>query len=477
MADPRKNPRYLAILVVASLMILLGGALLRPDRSRRGEEAGSGQAAPSPTDLARLQRLTQRRSVEAVARVFADVAAQVENRVLSLDGIERTALVWSRESALTAAGEPVRAVGRASASGRSWTARAATWSPMSPIAVVALSDGPLTPALQRYPAASYPEGDWALLVWRDAAGRLEYRSAQALGVEPASCGGLELSALTLSAPIDETMLGAGVFDLDEGLFGAVGLCEGRPMPLAVESAERLVEAMLGAEHTLARIYGLRVLPLDAEHGELLGAEDGLATAAVWRGYPAFSAGLRPGDVIVEIDGKPATIDALVGRRPDRQPIQEIDPDAEEDEAAPVEQGSDEAAAPPSDPIEVVFVRWGRQRKIILNPSQSGGAEFLPAGLRWAEPTPGIEIGALAPDGPAARAGVRPGDRLLAVNGIRPSSTQQAAELMDDFLEKPAYWMLERDGRLWGAWLRKPPEPNPESEGDAEAGDAEGPTNE
>ena len=157
MATPRKNPRYLAALAIVSLTILIAGAFLRPERGRGpdGEEATT-VVTPSPTDLARLQRLTQRRSVEAVAQVFSDLAAQVEGRVLRLQGAARTALVWDRNRAVTAAGEPVHASELASARGNEWRVTGLSWSPLSPIAVVDLDGDAAIRSLPALPGRFLP---------------------------------------------------------------------------------------------------------------------------------------------------------------------------------------------------------------------------------------------------------------------------------------------------------------------------------
>jgi putative serine protease PepD len=54
--------------------------------------------------------------------------------------------------------------------------------------------------------------------------------------------------------------------------------------------------------------GIQVQPISQE----VGGSAGLFVAAVTAGGPAVEAGLRPGDVIVEVDGEPAhSVDTLI----------------------------------------------------------------------------------------------------------------------------------------------------------------------
>jgi S1-C subfamily serine protease len=57
---------------------------------------------------------------------------------------------------------------------------------------------------------------------------------------------------------------------------------------------------------------MQVQPISQDVAQATGGPAGLFVAAVTAGEPAEKAGLRPGDVIVEVDGEPApSVDTLI----------------------------------------------------------------------------------------------------------------------------------------------------------------------
>src|SRR5262249_48237046 len=90
--------------------------------------------------------------------------------------------------------------------------------------------------------------------------------------------------------------------------GSIGLGFAIPVDLARGLADQLI-----ANGTVTRpSFGLQVQPISAELAQASGGTAGLFVQAVTAGGPAASAGLQPGDVIVEIEGEPAdSIDPLI----------------------------------------------------------------------------------------------------------------------------------------------------------------------
>ena len=90
--------------------------------------------------------------------------------------------------------------------------------------------------------------------------------------------------------------------------GSIGLGFAIPVDLANGIAGDLIE-----HGTVSRpSFGMQLQAISPQLAQTTGGSPGLFVQAVTAGGPAEAAGLRPGDVIVEIDGEPATsADALV----------------------------------------------------------------------------------------------------------------------------------------------------------------------
>jgi putative serine protease PepD len=90
--------------------------------------------------------------------------------------------------------------------------------------------------------------------------------------------------------------------------GSIGLGFAIPIDLAGTVADELI-----ADGRVTRPgFGMQVQPIPRELAQAAGGTAGLFVEAVTAGGPADKAGLRPGDVIVEVDGEPAeSIDPLV----------------------------------------------------------------------------------------------------------------------------------------------------------------------
>ncbi len=63
-----------------------------------------------------------------------------------------------------------------------------------------------------------------------------------------------------------------------------------------------------------------------------------------------------------------------------------------------------------------------------------------------------EIGLLAPGGPAEKAGIQPGDRIISINGIEVSTFQDMAKIIHQQVEKPVEVKWRRDGEEYTALI-------------------------
>jgi serine protease DegS len=69
-----------------------------------------------------------------------------------------------------------------------------------------------------------------------------------------------------------------------------------------------MQAIIQHGHVIRGWLGVEVQPLTPELAESFGLEvsQGIVVASLYRNGPAWNAGLLPGDVILKIDGEPAT---------------------------------------------------------------------------------------------------------------------------------------------------------------------------
>ena len=103
------------------------------------------------------------------------------------------------------------------------------------------------------------------------------------------------------------------------------------------------------------------------------------------------------------------------------------------------------------PLEVVYVRNGVTRKTTLTPERDE-SDFGPVGRAGIRS--GLEplIGRVAPDSPAAAAGIRAGDRIVSANGAPVRALEDFAKISDDSKNKPVAVVVDRNGRQISATL-------------------------
>ncbi len=145
----------------------------------------------------------------------------------------------------------------------------------------------------------------------------------------------------------------------------------------------------------------------------LGIEPIDEVAAVEPGGAAEAAGFRPGDWIVGVAGRP--IDSLAAF-----------------DAA--------VRAHPGEPLPVEVVREGRAVSLTLVPAKVPARTF---GIAISERP---VVSAVPPGAPAAEAGLRPGDRVLAAGGVEPQDIAHLQRLIREAPpQKPIALTIERPG--------------------------------
>jgi len=156
----------------------------------------------------------------------------------------------------------------------------------------------------------------------------------------------------------------------------------------------------------AMVYGVQVAPPPV-------------VRQVLPGGAADNAGLRPGDRIVAFDGKP---------NPRWKTI------------------ADDALLSPGQPIPIEVERNGERLNLTIKPTPhteqgetAGFLDFLPDYGNVP-----IVVRVVEPNTPASEAGLRPGDRVIAVNGESVKSAEQVSQFIRDHVSQPITLSVERN---------------------------------
>ena len=156
----------------------------------------------------------------------------------------------------------------------------------------------------------------------------------------------------------------------------------------------------------AMVYGVQVAPPPV-------------VRQVLPGGAADNAGLKPGDRIVAFDGKP---------NPRWKTI------------------ADDALLSPGQPIPIEVERNGERLNLTIKPTPhteqgetAGFLDFLPDYGNVP-----IVVRVVEPNTPASEAGLRPGDRVIAVNGESVKSAEQVSQFIRDHVSQPITLSVERN---------------------------------
>ena len=153
-------------------------------------------------------------------------------------------------------------------------------------------------------------------------------------------------------------------------------------------------------------------------------KEGALVKETWRGYRGDQAGLLPGDVIVDLEGKPVrSIDDL------------------------------EVLVLPLalEIFELRVLRGPKTMQVALRarpPSSEPPVDEAHSGLQLSSPPTGYPIDSVLPGSPAARSGIEPGDRLLKIDHEDPRNLAVVQQALSQHRAKPLHVVLERGDRRW-----------------------------
>ena len=190
--------------------------------------------------------------------------------------------------------------------------------------------------------------------------------------------------------------------------------------------------------------GVTVQGMTSELAQGLGLEEvkGALVSGVLKGSPAAKAGIERGDVIVSLDDKPVT-----------------DSNALRNSIASTKPGSS---------VSLGIVRDGREKKLSValgelqsarakaDPTERGEGGHLGLAVRPVSPEEAKELGLeskqgllvaeVDPSGPAAEAGIRPGDVIEQVNRKSVSDVSELRAAVKASGGRPALFLVTREGQ-------------------------------
>ena len=236
-------------------------------------------------------------------------------------------------------------------------------------------------------------------------------------------GGAPMTYIQTDAAINPGNSGGALVDMDGDLIGVnsfivsrSGASAGVGFAIPAAMVKRVVQAAAGGGHVLVRSWlGARTQPVTPEIARSLGlaAPQGALVTDIWPGGPAERAGLKSGDIILAVNGRPAGDPAAVAFAVGAAPPGEVlDLSIRRNDR--VIRASLKAEAPPARPARDEWRVDGR------NPFQGATVvNVSPAVADELGVDPFSSRGVLVTNisrGFAMNAGLRPGDVVRNVNG-------------------------------------------------------------
>lgn len=234
-----------------------------------------------------------------------------------------------------------------------------------------------------------------------------------------------------------------VVGINSQIYSRSGGYQGVSFSIPIELAAKIKDQIVATGKVRHAQLGVAVQEVNQAFAESFNLDkpEGALVASVSKGSPADKAGLRPGDVIRQVDGQPIVasgdLPAWVGQA---QPGQQV-------KLSVWRQGK---------PLELTATLGDASNKAIQQArnDEAVGKSQLGLSLRPLDPQERREMGAKAgvneglvieqARGPAAAAGVQPGDVLLAINGAPIKDITQVRAAMAK-AGKSVALLIERDG--------------------------------
>jgi serine protease Do len=236
-----------------------------------------------------------------------------------------------------------------------------------------------------------------------------------------------------------------VIGINSQIYSRTGGFQGLSFAIPIDVASRVQGQLVATGRVERGRFGVSIQELDQSLARAFGMSTprGALVTGVEPDSPAAAAGLKTGDVIVALDGRPIDRSAELPAR-----VAEMKPG--------------QRAA-----LEVLRDRRSTTLQIVtgtFTPAKATAAGAQPPGapqpaarlglalreLRAGEGGPGQAAGLVveASGGPAAQAGIQPGDRILSVNGVSVSTVAQLRDRVSAAGDEVALLIQRNDIRVF-----------------------------
>jgi hypothetical protein len=398
--------KYPWVLALCALAILLIGWTVRPKEPAQ-TKAPAPEVTASQMEVEQLRSSIERNSLQGLSGQFSEAARAIEPFVVRLNELQRTGIIYSQETVLTAGPVTPQRPAEVHSANLKSAMMPVVWSPG--IKLQGLHSAAKLPDAPSVAFGWKPQpGAWVLAAARRRNGSFFFVPGAYVGASSQECSGATRAVVDTNIPLDAAAEGGGIFDMNGTLLGLVVQCPEGTLALSMDEVLRILDGYTSPERALVQVAGIYAVQPTAAWLALFPAAKGVLVTDVWTGWPADAAGVEAGDVISLADGAEVSTAAQLS-----------------------------AALSATGMHKLRVERQGRALEI----AYSGGASGGPPGISLA--TKSRLPLQIAENSAAFAAGLRSGDELLRVNG-RPATAASVA-----LLEKrthPVWVVVQRDGR-------------------------------
>jgi serine protease Do len=237
-----------------------------------------------------------------------------------------------------------------------------------------------------------------------------------------------------------------VIGINSQIYSRTGGFQGLSFAIPIDVATRVQGQLVSTGRVERGRLGVSIQELDQSLARAFGMETprGALVTGVAPGSPGAAAGLRTGDVIVALDGRPIDRSAELPAR-----VAEMKPG----QRASIEVLRERS----SKTLSIIVGTFTPEKVATASDAQPPGAPQPAARLglavrelRAGEGGPGQPAGLLVESagGPAGQAGIRPGDRILSVNGTAVSTVAQLRDRVSAAGDEVALLIQRNDARVF-----------------------------